>query len=1116
MAEQSNRIQFLKDALKKLATAVREVSKGLIDLDKIVSKITGSTREMGKEAEKASKGINKLNKAQKENATNTSKADKANKGLFSSIGKNLKTIVSFYGAYQVLNLALVAFRELTIGSAKRAIALEKSLGDLAAVAGLTTEEVGRLKDVVFDVAGATSLTATEVVALQKELAKLGTSVEDIENLTRPIALLSQALGEDPGGVAATLKKTLNMFQATTEEADRFANILTGAVNESALTLQDLGTALGYVGPLGRQLGVSFEETAALLGILADNGFKANKAGTGLRQFFISAAKDGRPFNEFLEDIANRNLDVTEAVQLFNKTGASQALILGENVERFKQLSQELTQSDRLFIANAKQMATTQGQLDLLASAYDKLSTRIGEVIIGTNAFIDLIAVLDNEAAGLAQSYKFIAKASKETAEEIDNLREQLRLFGTDSLTAGDEAIGLGQAFGMLQKSGDFSSFAIRDVLFEVNYELDRGATLYEAFEAAQERGFFGAQRLASATLELFKALKSQAQGQDDAFIAMEANNDVVKRYGEDYRSLVSLTEEGINVDKEKAHLQKQINEDISKYSDELKKLRSNQVPTSEEQENIKILEKRIALLKDQAIKTKNLEVSEETLASQRKKADKEAQDRFKTELSDLLSRIKETEKAIADLPEGVSDKVFMQQVDLLTGFFGSSEDVIAQAKERFGADSDFVKGLIKTFEKATQDINVKLPSAELPGLSMEELKQELKDAITAIKEQEKLIKEGLSESISAEQFLFQVDLLTALFGDAEDIISEAERLYGENSQFVKDLKKVFKDAAEEVSVGLPKATKSTLDLTTKSLLETIDFIKNNLKEFEKIKLGDVIEEGLKTAADALSNFNDVALENTTNRLEAEKDAISNRYSVEEDILRSQLDNQLITESQFRTKQLELRRAQIAKENSIDKKIFDSEKKKDKQDAGIDYLVALASIVPTLIAYDKTADPVSVLTKAAITGGLATVAFGAEIAAINQRKFFPKQFAEGGMVNGPSHDQGGVPFSVQGTAGYEMEGGEFIVNKRATSMHRDLLERINDSHKVRPLAGAYKFAQGGLVTAQANESVDYLKAIAEATTSTAIQTSKPVRAFVSSKDLRSNETERRLRDRNDRI
>ena len=49
-----------------------------------------------------------------------------------------------------------------------------------------------------------------------------------------------------------------------------------------------------------------------------------------------------------------------------------------------------------------------------------------------------------------------------------------------------------------------------------------------------------------------------------------------------------------------------------------------------------------------------------------------------------------------------------------------------------------------------------------------------------------------------------------------------------------------------------------------------------------------------------------------------------------------------------------------------------------------------------------------------------------------------------MVEGPSHAQGGIPFTVAGQGGYEMEGGEFIVNKRASSMHRDLLERINNS------------------------------------------------------------------------
>ena len=121
-----------------------------------------------------------------------------------------------------------------------------------------------------------------------------------------------------------------------------------------------------------------------------------------------------------------------------------------------------------------------------------------------------------------------------------------------------------------------------------------------------------------------------------------------------------------------------------------------------------------------------------------------------------------------------------------------------------------------------------------------------------------------------------------------------------------------------------------------------------------------------------------------------------------------------------------------------------------------------------------------------------------------------------MVNGPSHDQGGVPFSVQGQGGYEMEGGEYIVNKRATSMHRDLLERINKTGRLNPTVGRMKFAEGGLVSSPMNESVDYLKAIAEATTSTAIGVSKPVRAYVADKDLRGNATERRIRDRNDRI
>ena len=282
-----------------------------------------------------------------------------------------------------------------------------------------------------------------------------------------------------------------------------------------------------------------------------------------------------------------------------------------------------------------------------------------------------------------------------------------------------------------------------------------------------------------------------------------------------------------------------------------------------------------------------------------------------------------------------------------------------------------------------------------------------------------------------------------------------------------------------------------------------------------LSIQEAVGMALATTGDIISNFNDTALENTKNRLEAEKEAISNRYEVEQDIIKSQLDNQLITESQFRSKQRELRRSQIAEENQIDKKIFDSEKKRDRQNATSGYLQALASIIPNLIK-SGVGEPIELSLKAVLSGALATAAYGAELSAIGQSKFFPKKFAEGGVVNGPSHSEGGVPFTVQGRGGYEMEGGEFIVSKEATSRNYDLLKRINSSTRTKPSIGKTKFADGGLVNTPVTESVDYLKAIAEATTSTAIQTRKPVRAYVSSSDLRTNETERRLRDRNDRI
>jgi len=67
----------------------------------------------------------------------------------------------------------------------------------------------------------------------------------------------------------------------------------------------------------------------------------------------------------------------------------------------------------------------------------------------------------------------------------------------------------------------------------------------------------------------------------------------------------------------------------------------------------------------------------------------------------------------------------------------------------------------------------------------------------------------------------------------------------------------------------------------------------------------------------------------------------------------------------------------------------------------------------------------------------------------------QKFANGGMVHGKSHAQGGEKFAVGGRV-VELEGGEAVINKRSTSMFRNQLSAMNSA------GGGVKFADGGLM------------------------------------------------------
>ena len=496
--------------------------------------------------------------------------------------------------------------------------------------------------------------------------------------------------------------------------------------------------------------------------------------------------------------------------------------------------------------------------------------------------------------------------------------------------------------------------------------------------------------------------------------------------------------------------------------------------------------------KDQLI---NTYTSEEDLLKEKTKQQSNA---LKIELEGIKQRTKESINDINERAKIETDlaKTAEERADIEA----ERTQLVSDAYKKQSAE---IRDLSKEYDTQIDKIEkAAIASDTLSKILTSDVIKDVKDAVSDYSDEIKRLDEELkANKITQEQYNAARD---AQYDGLLNNIEAFKSLVDVSPEVAAYFDEIAKKALE---AGY--AISSTGEKTKEAKKDFDDFL-------EGLKEGDWADYALKAVdalGEGLSEFNDTSLANTKATEEAKLEAVKNRYKTEEDILKSQLNNQLITESQFRQKQKELRKAQIAEENTIERNIFNAKKKQDKNSALLEGGEAAAQ---AYIEAFKNYEPVTALIVGSIGAAIAAAQTGLQISAINRRTYVDKKFADGGVVNGPSHDQGGVPFTVQGRGGYEMEGGEYIVNKQATSMHRDLLERINKSGKMNPTVGRMKFAEGGLVSSPMNESVDYLKAIAEATTSTAIGVSKPVRAYVADKDLRGNATERRIRDRNDRI
>ena len=331
-----------------------------------------------------------------------------------------------------------------------------------------------------------------------------------------------------------------------------------------------------------------------------------------------------------------------------------------------------------------------------------------------------------------------------------------------------------------------------------------------------------------------------------------------------------------------------------------------------------------------------------------------------------------------------------------------------QVRERYDKELQLVKGnlILEEMFKENQrkeiaDINKKyddLEAAEKKKSDDERIAQEKQTT----EELKKLREDEFSKSLgySKEYYTEQQTLLLNRATEGYNIDEEMRRLELEG---LEAQLQVYRDYGE-----------STIEIENQ-----IASKKREIRDAERQATIESVNAGIDTLRAGIQASMDLEAQRTEN-------ALNNQNLTEE-------EREKIARASFeKQKKLQLQMAYVDAAKSVTSILAQY----PKFDGGIAMFAAIATS--------------AIMNTAAITRIKRTKYQGGS-AAEDGNDAQPSKFARGGVLVGPLHSQGGIRTSFG-----ELEGGEFVVNRRSTRMYGGLISAINQA------GGGRKYATGGIL------------------------------------------------------
>ena len=346
---------------------------------------------------------------------------------------------------------------------------EDQMAEVRAVTQASAADFSMLNDQAKTLGRTTSFMAKEVAGAQTELGRAGFNPSEIMAGTAAILDLARGTKTDLAQAAQIGADSLRAFRLEAEQMPMVADVLVATANNSSQGLIDLFEALKTVGPVAADVGASISDTAAAIGVLANNGIKGTLAGNALKRAYLNLANPA--IQKAIKELTNvSSVDAAGNLRplatVITEIGrATKSLPNAKRLDIFSQIfGDRAVVAASAFAGSAGNFKDLQGILDGAAGTAARTAAIMDDTLGGSfrmlmsavqGVAIEVGASIAPAIRGLADIFTRSSGAVTEFVKENQGLLIGLAATAVGAVAVGSSLIAIGGTLGVLAFS--FSS-----------------------------------------------------------------------------------------------------------------------------------------------------------------------------------------------------------------------------------------------------------------------------------------------------------------------------------------------------------------------------------------------------------------------------------------------------------------------------------------------------------------------------------------------------------------------------------------------------------------------------------------------------------------------------------